>query len=92
MNRGELIVYLTQNECYPDDECDSDVAQLWHNAINGEAVFVPYVDELTLITYCHIFSQLKVIPPLEYESDYEIYDSFRKHSLLAVRKDVEDID
>lgn len=79
MNRGYLINHLINHECYPDDAYDfPGIAQLWRNGINGEMCFVPYEDELFLMTYCHIFYELKVDPPLEngYDSDYAVYISF----------------
>lgn len=78
MTRNYLVVYLTENECFPDNDCDSEVAQLWHNAINGETCYIPYLDELDLNTYCHILYELRVDPPLEYDSNYYVYSSFRQ--------------
>jgi hypothetical protein len=80
MTRGYLVNHLINYECYPDEDCDvPGVGQLWHNALNREACFVPYEDELALTTYCHIIYELKVDPPLEcgYDSDYAVYISFR---------------
>ena len=86
MTRNFLIVHLTENDCYPDDFCDSEVSQLWHNAINGESCYVPYEDELVLTTYCHIIYELKIDPPLQYDADYDVYSSFRERELKTLVK------
>ncbi len=86
MTRGYLINHLIEKDCYPDEECDSTVSQLWRNGAN--VCYVPYEDEFTLTTYCHIFYELKIEPPLEYDADYDVYTSFRKHRLGPVEDNV----
>jgi hypothetical protein len=78
MTRNELVNHLTFNDCYPDEECDSDVAQLWHNGINGHICFVPCEDELSLFTWAHIIYELRIDPPLQYDSDYYVYQGWRE--------------
>lgn len=60
MNRGYFINHLIDEGCYPDEFCESDVSQLWHNSINGQICYVPYEEELSLTTYCHIIYELKI--------------------------------
>lgn len=81
MTRDHLIIHLIEKDCFPDGECDSEVAQIWLNGNNNQMCYVPYEDELSLTTYCHIFYELKIDPPLEYEDDYYVYTSFRTVSL-----------
>lgn len=79
MTRNEFVCHLTQNDCYPDETCDSEVSQLWHHAINGNVCYVPYEDELTIPTWGHIIYELKIDPPLHRDADYHVYVSFREH-------------
>lgn len=78
MTRGELIIHLTNQDCYPDAECDSEVSQLWHNAINGESCYIPFADELAVTTWCHILYELRIPPPLEYDAFYDVYVGWRE--------------
>lgn len=90
MTRNYLINHLIEQDCFPDEECDSTVAQLWHNGINGEVCYVPYEEELDLTTYCHIIYELRIDPPLEYDADYHVYLGFRQHhnaNLINPNKD-----
>jgi hypothetical protein len=84
MTRYELVEHLYSQDCEPDADNDSEVAELWRNLINGEVCYVPYEDVLALTTYCHIFYELKIDPPLEngYDSDYAVYVSFREMTLV----------
>lgn len=77
MTRNELIVHLTTQECYSDEECDSEYGQLWHNAINGQVCYVPYKDELALSTWAHVIYELRIDPPLQYDSFYHVYQGWR---------------
>lgn len=86
MNRGEFIMHLIDNECYPDNECDSKIAQLWHNAVNGLIAYVPCDDELEINTWCHIVCELKIDPPLEHDAYYHVYLGFREH--IKIVKDL----
>lgn len=96
MNRGYLINYLIENDCYPDEEYDvPEVSQLWHNAINGHMCYIPYEEDLAVTTYCIVFFELKVEPPREhgYDSDYAVFISFRQQEIapeIPVRKEKED--
>lgn len=96
MNRGYLTNHLINNDCYPDEDYDvPGVGQLWHNAINGQMCYVPYVDELSVTSYCQIFYELKVDPPLEhgYDSDYAVFTSFRQQLIKSdelIKKDKND--
>lgn len=76
MTRNYLINHLIEQDCYPDNECDSEVSQLWHNGINGRFCYIPCEDEISLMTYCHIFRVLKISPPHDYDADYDVYSSF----------------
>lgn len=87
MNRGEFIVHLTNQECYPDEECDSEVSQLWHNAINGEVCYVPYEDDLSVTTWCHIVYELKIDPPLDHDAYYHVYLGWREHQYAESQKE-----
>jgi hypothetical protein len=78
MNRGEFINHLIEQECYPDEECDSDVSQLWHNAINGHSCYVPYADELTVNSWCHVVYELRIDPPLQHDAFYHVYVGWRE--------------
>jgi hypothetical protein len=69
MTRNELVAHLTFH---------SDVAQLWHNGINGHVCYVPHEDELSLFTWGHIIYELRVDPPLQYDSDYYVYQGWRE--------------
>jgi hypothetical protein len=77
MTRNEFVVHLTDNDCYPDEQCDSEVSQLWHNAINGNFCYVPCEEELSITTWAHIVYELKIDPPLQYDADYHVYLGFR---------------
>ena len=81
MEREYLISYLEGEGCFPDEADNSPVGQLWHNCINGEFCYIPYEDELVLSTYCHVLYELKIPPPVEYDSDYYVYEGFRNHIL-----------
>ncbi len=87
MTRNEFIIHLTNNDCYPDDECDSDVSQLWHNGLNGEECYVPYVDELSVTAWCHIVYELKIDPPLQYDAFYHVYAVWRESDYIEAKKD-----
>lgn len=80
MTRNEFVVHLTTQDCYPDEECDSDISQLWRNGINGEECYVPYVEELSTMTWCHIVYELKIDPPLESDAYYHVYVGWREKS------------
>jgi len=46
MLRTELILHLTNHDCYPLPEHDvPGVAQCWRNAINGHEAYVSYDDD-----------------------------------------------
>ncbi|UAY53439.1 hypothetical protein [Ferruginibacter albus] len=96
MTRGYLINHLIESDCAPDEECDSQTSQLWHNRINGHVCYVPYEEELQLMTFSHIFFELGIAPPAEYEDDYAVYSSFRivrerrLNELQAQNNDTED--
>jgi hypothetical protein len=92
VTRSYLVHHLIENDCYPDEECDSEVSQLWHNAVNGESCYVPYEDELILTTYCHIFYELRIPPPLDFDADFDIYTSFREVHFKNVVKKNQDRD
>lgn len=78
MDRGYFINHLIESECYPDTECDSEVSQLWINAINGEGCYVPCEDDLAIMTWGHIVYELRIQPPLQYDADYHVYEGFRE--------------
>lgn len=78
MDRGYFINHLIEQECYPDEGCDSDVSQLWHNAINGEACYVPREDNLSIMTWGHIVYELGITPPLQFDADYHVYVGWRE--------------
>lgn len=82
--RSYLTAYITQEDCYPDENCDSEVSQLWINALNGEVCYIPYEEELSVTTYCHILYELKVNPQQEFDSFYHVYSSFREHHPLQI--------
>jgi len=87
MMREYIVNHLINEGCFPVDEFDvPGVAQLWRNSIGGHECYVPYVDELTVPTYCQIFYELHINPPLEegYDSDYAVYSSFRELRLKNV--------
>jgi hypothetical protein len=77
MNRGYFINHLIENDCYPDEDCDSNVSQLWINAINGESCYIPCEDELTVMTWGHIVFELRIDPPLKFDANYHVYQGFR---------------
>lgn len=78
MNRGYLINHLINQECYPDEEwSDPTAGQLWRNAINGHVCYVPYDEELAIMTWCHAIAELKILPPLEFDADYDVYCSWK---------------
>jgi hypothetical protein len=78
MTREYLINFLIEEGCHSDDEGSNGVSELWCNCINGETCYVPHEPILKLTTYCHIFYELRVGPPPEYDSDYAVYSSFRE--------------
>ncbi|WP_295233872.1 hypothetical protein [Sediminibacterium sp.] len=86
MTRGELTHHLIENECYPDDEVECEVSQLWINAINGESCYVPCEEELSVNTFCHVIYELGIQPPLEYDSFYAVYVGFRRE--LPIPKNI----
>ena len=73
MTRGEFVNHLINQDCYPDDECESDLHQLWHNSINGHVCNVPKEENLTIPTWAQIVYELKIDPPLDRDSDYYVY-------------------
>jgi hypothetical protein len=77
MNRGLFINHLINQDCYPDEECDSEISQLWINAINGEFCYVPYEDELAVITWCQVVYELGIRPPHEYDAFFHVYQGWR---------------
>jgi hypothetical protein len=79
MTRAYLIAYLATVDCYPANGKDvPEVSQILRNHVNGLTAFVPCQESLSLITYCRIFYELKVDPPIEYgyDSDYAVFSSF----------------
>lgn len=77
MTRGEFTNHLINQECFPDEECESELHQLWHNSINGQICNVPNADYLTLFTWAHIVYELKIDPPPGRDSDYHVYQGWR---------------
>jgi hypothetical protein len=77
VTRSEFIIHLIDQDCYPDEECDSEVGQLWHCGISGQSCYVPYVDELAVPTWCHIVYELRIDPPHKYDAFYHVYLSWR---------------
>ncbi|PSR54113.1 hypothetical protein AHMF7605_11585 [Adhaeribacter arboris] len=84
MTRNYFINHLIEQECYPDEECNSEISQLWHNAISGDVCYVPLDEELEIPTWCHIIFELGVNPPIEFDSDYHVYCTFREDHLKQV--------
>lgn len=78
MNRSLFVDHLYNQDCVPDEHCDAQESQLWKNLINGEVCYVPYEDELEVMTWGHIVYELKIDPPLAYDSDYHIYVGWRE--------------
>ena len=80
MTRDYCIHHLINCDCFHVYEWDvHEVGEWWQHAINGQGCFVPLNEELALMTYCHIFYELRIDPPLVdgYDSDYAVYSSFR---------------
>lgn len=86
MTRNEFIIHLTDQECYPDTECDSNVSQLWHCGITGESCYIPYEEYLSIITWGHIVDELRIQPPRQYDADYDVYATFRDHHKMRTVK------
>jgi hypothetical protein len=78
MTRNELVVHLTNCGCYPDDSFVSEVGQLWINAESGDICIVPNEEYLTVTTWAHIVYELRIDPPLDRDSDYYVYQSWRE--------------
>lgn len=79
MKRGYLVTYLDLEGCYTEPENGDlfEEGELWHNGENNEVCHIPFDEELDVMTYCHIFYELKVDSPLEYDADYHVYCGFR---------------
>lgn len=81
MKREELIQHI-DGTCYLHKK--NEEGEWWINCITGDICFIPYVDVLNLTSYCHIFYELKVDAPFQYESDYEVYKLWREQDIPAV--------
>lgn len=77
MTRNEFINHLYDNDCFPDETFESDEGQMWVNEINREMCVVPYVDVLSISTWCHVIYELRIDPPLKYDADYHVYLGWR---------------
>jgi len=91
MLRTELILHLTNHDCYPLPEHDvPGVAQCWRNAINGHEAYVSYDDDLALNTWGMIIYELRIDPPLNngHDSDYAVFTSFREVIMSDIRQRV----
>lgn len=86
MTRDFLTEYLTGEGCYKDEEFESPLGELWRNCVNGEICFIPNDEVLQLTTYCHIIYELRVTPPVEYDSDQYVYEGFRQQVNNKIEK------
>lgn len=87
MTRNEFVNHLIEQDCYPDEECDSEVSQLWHNAINGQSCYVPCEEELASTTWCHVVYELKIDPPLMHDGYYHVYVGWREGAYTDFMKE-----
>lgn len=90
MTRGEFTNHLINEGCYPDDECESELHQLWHNSVNGQVCNVPQEETLTILTWAHIVYELKIDPPLNRDADYHVYQGWRefyKREMMKEKKE-----
>ncbi len=78
MTREYLIDYLRGEGCYPDEDTDYIVGEMWTNCINFEMCLVPFDNELSIMTWGHIIYELRLDPPLEFDADYHVYQGFRE--------------
>lgn len=79
MTRGEFINHLIEQDCFPDEEAETEYNQLWHNSINGETSNVPKEEYLEIPTWAHIVFELKIDPPYNRDSDYYVYRGWRDY-------------
>lgn len=80
MTREYLVQHLIDSACFPvENVIVDDIGELWRNSITGDDCFIVFDEYFEVPTYCHIFHQLKVDPPLEngYDSDLAVYNSFK---------------
>lgn len=78
MTRYEFINHLYDQDCYPDEEGETEYNQLWHNAINGYVCNVPKEEYFKVRTWTHIVYELKIDPPHKYDADYHVYLGWRE--------------
>lgn len=87
MTRGEFINHLIEQDCYPDEECDSELHQIWHNGINGQVCNVPREEYFPLATWAHIVYELKIAPPHNHDSHYHVYQGWREYHEKEMMKE-----
>lgn len=80
MKREQLIEYLLENACFKDNSFVVRSGQWYRNCINSHSCLIPFDEELGFVTCCHIFYELKVAAPPEFESDYEVYKLWREQT------------
>ena len=79
-------MHLYDNDCYPDEEFQSDFVELWKNGVNGEVCTVPLDEELALMTWGHIVYQLGIPPPINCDDEYHVYVSFHESKLTGLKE------
>lgn len=78
MTREYLVKHLIDSGCYEVEQGRVEgVSELWQNSVNGQQCYIDLEHIIELKTYCYIFKQLQIDPPLEngYDSDYAVYSS-----------------
>ena len=77
---SNLLKYLDDQACYEDEDGKFPEGSFYHNCINGYICWIqktPKDEIIPMPALCHIIYELKISPPFDLESDFEVYKLFR---------------